>query len=68
MICLSCNITVFNMPALPIGIYRQGERLLDTLKSYYVKEAGMSLIYQTRLNIPSSCHSAQYRPLGRDNV
>jgi len=56
------------MPALPIGIYRQGERLLDTLKSYYVKEAGMSLIYHTRLNIPSSCHSAQYRPLGRDNV
>lgn len=42
MICTSCNITVFTMPALPIGIYRQGSKLLDTLKSYYVKEAGMS--------------------------
>jgi len=30
------------MPALPIGIYHQGSRLLDTLKSYYVKDVGMS--------------------------
>lgn len=30
------------MPALPIDIYRHGSKLLDTLKSYYVKEAGMS--------------------------
>jgi hypothetical protein len=29
------------MPALPIGIYHQGEKLLDALKSYYVSE-GMS--------------------------
>lgn len=29
------------MPALPIDIYHHSSRLLDTLKSYYVKEAGM---------------------------
>lgn len=31
------------MPALPIDIYHRGSRLLDTLKSYYAKEAGTSL-------------------------
>lgn len=30
------------MPALPIDIYAHGSRLLDSLKKYYVKEAGMS--------------------------
>jgi hypothetical protein len=30
------------MPSLPIDIYHHSSRLLDTLKSYYVKEAGMS--------------------------
>ena len=30
------------MPSLPIDIYRHSSRLLDSIKSYYVKEAGMS--------------------------
>jgi hypothetical protein len=62
------------MPAMPIGIYHQGSRLLDTLKSYYqVKEAGMSsaFIYHTRsttLTTPSSTLPPNTVHLGRDNV
>jgi hypothetical protein len=54
------------MPAMPIGIYHQGSRLLHALKSYYqAKEAGMSsaFIYHTRsttLTTPSSPH---FRPI-----
>jgi hypothetical protein len=35
------------MPSLPIDIYHHSSRLLDTLKSYYVKEAGTSLSTST---------------------
>jgi hypothetical protein len=62
------------MPAMPIGIYHQGSRLLHTLKSYYqVKEAGMSsaFIYHTRsttLTTPSSTLPPNTVHLGRDNV
>jgi hypothetical protein len=47
------------MPALPIGIYQQGEKLLDALKSYYVNE-GMSSSFNhhhdPRIVTPSAHH------------
>lgn len=66
------------MPALPIDIYAHSSRLLDSLKKYYVKEAGMSSCRpcprhrpnHLNLSIPMSANtnSSTSRPtaLGRD--
>ena len=49
------------MPALPIGIYHQGSKLLDALKSYYVNEAGMSSSFNHHPNRHPFCPTPSTR-------
>jgi hypothetical protein len=43
-----------------MGIYHQGSKLLDSLKSYYVKEAGMSSVFNH--SIPIHHPFSHFRP------
>jgi hypothetical protein len=45
-----------------MGIYHQGSKLLDTLKSYHVKEAGMSSVFNHSIPIHHPFLHFHFRP------
>ena len=52
------------MPALPMNIYHQGGKLLDRLKSYYVKEPGKPMLSISPRLLPSTAHFVPTTPSG----